>query len=181
MRDSEIQRRKCRILGSNRSTEPALRQLLSNLENAEIVNLEKALESRDSYETLCVKYSGTTKDVLFTARCLLFLAFRNIPKVQNFVRLPWCTTTDCINPYHFGISDSATHVQIFEERLTTNNDWAVCRFWSNKTRIGQAFTTKNSYFTVTQKLLSSNSITSESKSAKSFLQKCEFEHKSDMN
>ena len=78
MREIQIKNIKNKILQSNKCTEPALKQLLNHLVVKEIVNLESALESRDNYNTKCVKYTDATKDVLFTARCLLFLAFRNV-------------------------------------------------------------------------------------------------------
>ena len=171
MREIQIKNIKNKIVQSNKSTEPALKQLLNHLVVKEIVNLESALDSRDNYETNCVKYTDATKDVLFTARCLLFLAFRNVSKDQNFVRVPWCTTSDCINPYHFGLSETVTAVKVFGEKMTAKSDWLVGRFWSYKNRIGKAFTTKHLHFTITRKLVSSDSISSENNSAKSLLQK----------
>ena len=152
MREAELRVIKESILGTKRSTEPALRQLLNHLDNEQIINLEEAIRSKDEYTTNCVRHFHTSTDVRSTARFLLQASFRNHTKKTVLIRLPWCNKIECINPFHF-MATTRENVELNSVELILSQykppmRWASCRLWHEKTRIGQSFVPTGHFFTI---------------------------------
>ncbi|CAG5099333.1 Oidioi.mRNA.OKI2018_I69.XSR.g16455.t1.cds [Oikopleura dioica] len=87
--------------------EPALKELLKNLEEEQIENLRIAIASRGEHRTSCIlhKQDNCDADLVESARVLAIRAFRweNIKHQQPLIQLPWCYCLNCINPFHFAL------------------------------------------------------------------------------
>lgn len=149
MKEAELKIVKESILGTKRSTEPALKQLLNHLDNEQIILLEEAIRSNDENTTQCVRHQLASTDVRSTARFLLQATFRNQTNRSNLIRLPWCNVMECINPFHFTISGNA-HSNSIDTicRYQPGTGWAVCRMWHEKTRVGKSFVPSLNYFSI---------------------------------
>jgi len=98
-------------------TEPALKELLKNLEKEQTNTLRKAIESRGEHQTSCITHcrENNNAELVESARILTAKSFRwksLAGHEHNLIKLPWCSLDNCINPFHFARDNRLTHDEI---------------------------------------------------------------------